>query len=102
MWGLLTLSSWRSTTVGSPSGHRQPLSPSTMAWTVPYNYTIAYTPPPLNAVDIVQWFVTSCRAAGIDIGFYYSVVWNNRLNVNSGQVQPGPLSPGQLNITQAA
>ena len=68
---------------------------------VPYNYTIA-SAPPLPTADLVASFVRSCRAAGVDVGFYYSVVWNNLLNVNNGEVQPPPLSPGQWNITQAA
>jgi hypothetical protein len=42
----------------------------------------------------------SCRKAEIRTGLYYSVVWNNWLNVQDTRVRPGPLAPGQLPISQ--
>lgn len=66
--------------------------------TVHYNYSIAYSPK--SGTDLLGNFVASCRRAGIRTGLYYSVVWNNWLNVQDSRVQPGPLSPGQLPIDQ--
>ena len=50
--------------------------------------------------DILQQFVDATSARGIGHGFYYSLTNNFKLNVRSHAVQPGPLLPGQLNVTQ--
>lgn len=66
--------------------------------TIPYNYSISYSPK--SGVDLVGNFIESCRKAGIKTGFYYSVIWNNWLNVQGAHVRPGPIAPGQIPITQ--
>jgi alpha-L-fucosidase len=66
--------------------------------TISYNYSISYSPK--SGTDLVGNFMESCRKAEIKTGLYYSVVWNNWLNVQNTQVQPGPLAPGQLPIDQ--
>ena len=50
--------------------------------------------------DILQQFVDATSSRGIGHGFYYSLTNNFKLNVHTHQVQPGPLLPGQLNVTQ--
>ena len=72
--------------------------PLTTNQTIPYNYSISYSP--VSGTDLVGNFVKSCQKAGIKTGFYYSVVWNNWLNVQGTHVQPGPLAPGQVPIDQ--
>lgn len=43
----------------------------------------------------------SCRAVGVQLGIYYSVVSNEFLNVYNGLVRnSNTLSAGQVNITQ--
>ncbi|CAF1602069.1 unnamed protein product, partial [Didymodactylos carnosus] len=66
--------------------------------TIPYNYSISYSPK--TETDLVGNFIRSCQKAGIKTGFYYSVVWNNWLNVQDSRVQPEPLAPGQMPIDQ--
>ena len=66
--------------------------------TIPYNYSIAYSPK--SGIDLVGNFMQSCRKVGIRTGLYYSVVWNNWLNVQNSHVQPGPIAPGQISIDQ--
>jgi alpha-L-fucosidase len=66
--------------------------------TIPYNYSISYSPK--AGVDLVGSFMQSCRKAEIKTGLYYSVVWNNWLNVQDSRVQPGPIAPGQISIDQ--
>ena len=66
--------------------------------TVPYNYSIAYSP--VRGTDLVADFTASCHRRQISTGFYYSVVWNNYLNVANGVVQNNT-GPGQVPITQA-
>ena len=73
--------------------------PLTTNQTIPYNYSITYSPK--SGIDLVGNFIQSCQKAGIKTGFYYSVVWNNWLNVQGTHVKPGPLAPGQLPIDQA-
>ena len=47
-------------------------------------------------------FVTKLRAAGIGVGFYYSLTNNFYLNVYQHNVQPSnTLIPGQQNVTQS-
>eukprot|EP01123_Difflugia_compressa_P004570 TRINITY_DN16005_c0_g1_i1.p1 TRINITY_DN16005_c0_g1~~TRINITY_DN16005_c0_g1_i1.p1 ORF type:complete len:461 (+),score=96.01 TRINITY_DN16005_c0_g1_i1:179-1384(+) len=50
--------------------------------------------------DVVKQFVESCTKNGIKPGFYYSVVTNSFLNVANGKVAGGPLSVGQVAVTQ--
>jgi len=50
--------------------------------------------------NVVKDFVASCQKAGIKPGFYYSIVTNSFLNVVNGNVQDGPLKPGQVRVTQ--
>ena len=53
-------------------------------------------------VDVAAQLVASARKRGIGWGFYYSVVSNAFANVENGQVQPGPITPGlQINVTQS-
>ncbi len=66
--------------------------------TIYYNYSIGYSPK--AGTDLVGNFMESCRKAEIRTGLYYSVVWNNWLNVQDTHVRPGPLAPGQIPITQ--
>jgi len=66
--------------------------------TIHYNYSISYSPK--SGTDLVGSFMNSCRKAEIRTGVYYSVVWNNWLNVQNTRVQPGPLAPGQMSIDQ--
>ena len=73
--------------------------PLTSNETIPYNYSI--TSSPKSGTDLVGNFMQSCRKAEIRTGLYYSVVWNNWLNVQGTTVQPGPVAPGQVAISQA-
>lgn len=66
--------------------------------TIAYNYSIGYSPK--AGTDLLGDFIESCRKAGIKTGIYYSVVWNNWLNVQGTHVRPGPLAPGQIPISQ--
>jgi alpha-L-fucosidase len=66
--------------------------------TIHYNYSIAYSPK--SGTDLLGNFMQSCRKAEIKTGIYYSVVWNNWLNVQDTHVRPGPISPGQMPIDQ--
>ena len=72
--------------------------PLTTSQTIPYNYSILYSP--VLGTDLVGNFVQSCQKAGIKTGLYYSIVWNNWLNVQDTRVRPGPLAPGQIPINQ--
>lgn len=64
-----------------------------------YNYSVAASP---FRGDVVGSFVRDARAAGVRVGFYYSVVSNAFLRVDSGTVHPdAPLGPTQANVTQA-
>ena len=65
-----------------------------------FNYTYSTTYAKASTVDLVEDFVTSARKANVLPGFYYSLNENYYLNVGSGKVQPGPLAPGQANVTQ--
>ncbi|CAF1021179.1 unnamed protein product [Adineta ricciae] len=80
----------------APTDVKFPLNPS--GEIVPYNYTIDYSP--MKGRDVLKEFVDSCEKRQIRTGFYYSVVSNNYLNVQSGMVQNRSLEPGQLNVTQ--
>ena len=73
--------------------------PLTNNETIHYNYSIASSPK--SGTDLVGNFMESCRKAEIRTGLYYSVVWNNWLNVQDARVQPGPIAPGQVPINQA-
>lgn len=64
---------------------------------VSYNYSIASSP--VAGTDLVKNLVESARTREIGHGLYYSVVWNNYLNVEGSHVRPGALSPGQVGIT---
>jgi hypothetical protein len=59
-----------------------PLNPS--GEIVQYNYTVDYSP--MKGRDVLGEFVSSCEKRKIRTGFYYSVVSNNYLNVQSGFV----------------
>ncbi|KAM3510810.1 hypothetical protein MY11210_005531 [Beauveria gryllotalpidicola] len=65
--------------------------------TVLYNYTIAQSP--AKGRDVVENFVESASKYGLGHGFYYSVVVNNYLNVQSAHVRNVPAGRGQLGIT---
>jgi hypothetical protein len=66
----------------SPSNAKFPLNPS--GEIISYNYTVDYSP--VKGVDILEKFVESCDKKQIRSGFYYTVVTNNWLNVESGFV----------------
>lgn len=66
--------------------------------TIHYNYSIGFSPK--AGIDLVGNFMDSCRRAEIKTGVYYSVVWNNWLNVQGSRVRPGPVAPGQISIDQ--
>ena len=66
----------------APTDVKFPLNPS--GEIVPYNYTIDYSP--MKGRDVLKEFVDSCQKRQIQTGFYYSVVSNNYLNVQSGVV----------------
>eukprot|EP01116_Phalansterium_solitarium_P016964 TRINITY_DN405_c0_g2_i2.p2 TRINITY_DN405_c0_g2~~TRINITY_DN405_c0_g2_i2.p2 ORF type:complete len:393 (-),score=132.08 TRINITY_DN405_c0_g2_i2:133-1311(-) len=51
--------------------------------------------------DVVAEFVAMCDSIGIGHGFYYSLTNNFFLNVRNHQLQPGPLLPGQVNVSQS-
>jgi alpha-L-fucosidase len=100
----------------APTAVKFPLNPSGQI--VSYNYTVDYSP--MKGIDVLGEFVKSCEKRQIRTGFYYSVVSNTYLNVESGlvsytiflffqnlssydtniKVQNHTLQPGQLNITQ--
>lgn len=50
--------------------------------------------------DVLAQFRDATSARGIGHGFYYSLTNNRYLNVYGHSVQPGPLQPGQVNVTQ--
>ena len=58
------------------------LSPS--GETIPYNYSVNYSP--VKGVDVLGRFIESCQKRQIRTGFYYTVVTNTWLNVESGFV----------------
>ena len=63
-----------------------------------YNYSVGFTP---DGTDVVAAFVRSARAAGLGVGFYYSSAHNSHLRAShDGIVQPGPLLPNQIRVTQ--
>jgi alpha-L-fucosidase len=64
----------------------------------PYNYSIQYSSCP--DCDVVKSFLQTCKKYNIHPGFYYSIATNTYLNVDGRVVQPGPLLPGQVNVTQ--
>ena len=66
----------------APSNARFPLNPS--GEIIPYNYTVDYSP--VKGVDVLDEFIKSCQKRDIKTGFYYTVVTNNWLNVESGFV----------------
>ncbi|KAJ5355169.1 alpha-L-fucosidase [Penicillium cataractarum] len=67
--------------------------------TIHYNYTIAQSP--VHGKDVVKSFVESADKGDIGYGFYYSLMWNNFLNVQSGDVITSSWTPGQVNITNS-
>jgi alpha-L-fucosidase len=67
--------------------------------TIQYNYTIAQSP--VDGKDVVTSFVESAQRGNIGHGFYYSLMWNNFLNVQSGGVITSSWTPGQVNITNS-
>ena len=66
----------------APSDVKFPLNPS--GEIIAYNYTVDYSP--VKGVDILQEFIHSCVKQQIRTGFYYTVVTNTWLNVESGFV----------------
>ena len=49
--------------------------------------------------DVVEDYVTSSKAAGMGFGFYLTWNYNYLFNIGPNGIAPGPLAPGQLNIT---
>ncbi len=66
----------------APSNVTFPISPS--GEIISYNYTVDYSP--VKGVDVLDQFIKSCEKRQIKTGFYYTVVTNNWLNVESGFV----------------
>jgi hypothetical protein len=66
----------------APSNVKFPLNPS--GEIISYNYTVDYSP--VKGIDILDEFIKSCDKKQIRTGFYYTVVTNNWLNVESGFV----------------
>eukprot|EP01116_Phalansterium_solitarium_P001463 TRINITY_DN1125_c0_g1_i1.p1 TRINITY_DN1125_c0_g1~~TRINITY_DN1125_c0_g1_i1.p1 ORF type:complete len:636 (-),score=230.29 TRINITY_DN1125_c0_g1_i1:205-1947(-) len=64
----------------------------------PYPYSVGRKNSYIQ-LDVLALFAAECQAAGIGHGFYYSLTDNFYLNVDRSQVQPGPLLPGQVNVT---
>ena len=63
-----------------------------------YNYSVGFTP---DGTDVVAAFVKSARSAGLGVGFYYSTAHNSHTRTShDGIVQPGPLLPNQIRVTQ--
>eukprot|EP01049_Picozoa_sp_SAG25_P008245 SAG25_NODE_728_length_5697_cov_2.400322_1_plen_427_part_00 len=63
-----------------------------------YNYSVGFAP---DGVDVVAAFVKSARSAGLGVGFYYSTAHNSHTRTShDGIVQPGPLLPNQIRVTQ--
>lgn len=62
----------------------------------PYTYHVNVT----AYGDVLAQFRDATSARGIGHGFYYSLTNNRFLNVYGHSVQPGPLQPGQVNVTQ--
>ena len=50
--------------------------------------------------DVMREFVDSCKRKGVQPAVYYSLNHNWYLNAASSVVQPGPLKPGQVSVTQ--
>ncbi|OBT53599.1 hypothetical protein VE04_07443 [Pseudogymnoascus sp. 24MN13] len=67
--------------------------------TIHYNYTIAQSP--VSGQNVVKSFVDSAEKYNVGHGFYYSLVWNNFLNVQDSKVRNATLSPGQVGITDS-
>jgi hypothetical protein len=72
-----------------------PLNPSGQI--VPYNYTVEYSP--LKGIDVLGEFVNSCEKKQIKTGFYYSVVSNSYLHVDSGFVSYIRFFPSFFKLT---
>ena len=66
-----------------------------------YTYSVDFTQWGDGKRDIMAEFVASCKKFGLRPAVYYSLNHNYYLNVGSGKVLPGPLLPGQVNVTQA-
>jgi alpha-L-fucosidase len=66
-----------------------------------YNYSLTQTP--LAAQDPVKAYVEEANKRGISPGLYITWNYNALYNVGmpGGRVQPGPLGPGQVPITDA-
>ena len=62
----------------------------------PYAYHVNET----SYGDVLEQFRDATSARNIGHGFYYSLTNNRYLNVYGHSVQPGPLQPGQVNVTQ--
>ena len=71
-----------------------------LAWktNTTYKYSAGFTP---DGTDVVAAFVKSARTAGLGVGFYYSSAHNSHTRTShDGLVQPGPLLPNQIRVTQ--
>lgn len=67
---------------------------------VNYTYGVEFTAWGGGERDVAGEFVASCKKYGIQPAFYYSLNHNYYLNTADGKVQPGPLLPGQIEVTQ--
>ncbi|ORX36781.1 alpha-L-fucosidase [Kockovaella imperatae] len=65
---------------------------------VPYNYSIQHSP--LAGQNIVAQFTESAKRYDVDPGFYYSLDYNNFLNVYNFDVNDTGLASGQVPITR--
>ena len=66
------------------------------------NYSLAASPYKGGRGDIVAEYMASSRKYGIKPGLYITWNYNYLYNVGAGRVYPGPLAPGQINISLEA
>lgn len=66
----------------APTNVKFRLNPSSKI--VPYNYTVDYSP--MKDRDVLDELIKSCEKKQIRTGFYYTVVFNEYLNVQNGFV----------------
>eukprot|EP00051_Salpingoeca_urceolata_P033457 m.20744 g.20744 ORF g.20744 m.20744 type:complete len:460 (+) comp6257_c0_seq1:125-1504(+) len=63
----------------------------------PYGYSVQNSSCP--TCNVVADFLETCKKYNVKPGFYYSIATNTYLNVKSRTVQPSPLLPGQVKVT---
>jgi len=66
----------------APTAVKFSLNPSDQI--VRYNYTIDYSP--IKDVDVFEEFIKNCEKRQIETDYYYSVVSDNYLRVETGSV----------------